>query len=237
MKQALIGILGGMGPEATASFFHKVIKNTPAKSDQEHFRILIYNNPKIPDRTEAILQRGQSSLNALVESALFLENAGAAFIAIPCVSSHYYFKELQSKINIPILHIIEEALTFIKSEFKHVNNVGLLATTGTIYGGLFQNLSAKFGINIIIPPEDDQNLLMEAIYGKNGVKAGITTGEPREKIIRIADSLMKFGAETIVGGCTEIPLVIKNNDIPIPFIDTLEVLAKATVKKALSLDT
>jgi aspartate racemase len=132
------------------------------------------------------------------------------------------------------LHIIEETLTFIRSEFKHVNNVGLLATTGSIYGGLFQNLSTKFGVNIIIPTEHDQNLLMEAIYGKNGIKAGITTGEPRETVIRIADSLIKCGAETIVGGCTEIPLVINNNDLPVPFIDTLEVLAKATVIKATS---
>lgn len=228
----MIGILGGMGPEATASFFSKVIKNTPALKDQDHFRVLIYNNPKIPDRTKAILGRGINPRKALVETALLLENSGADFLSIPCVSSHYYYDDIQEQLNIPVLHIIKETLTYIKSEFKHITQIGLLATSGTIHSRLFQGIFEKDGLTLIIPTEKDQGILMEAIYGKQGIKAGMTTGKPKKSTFYVINNLIESGAEAIIGGCTELPLIINADDLTVPFFDTLDILAKATVKEA-----
>ncbi len=233
-KTKLIGIIGGMGPEATALFFNKIIKNTPAKKDQDHFRILIYNNPKIPDRTKAILGKGESPLKELINSANLLKKSGVDFLTIPCISSHYYYEHLQKAIDIQILHIVEETLFSIKSKFNQAKRIGLLATSGTIHGRLFHKAFEKHGLSIIVPNKRNQEVLMDAIYGRNGIKAGVTVGEPKDKILRIADALIKDGAEIIIGGCTEIPLVIGNNDLTVPFIDTLEELAIATVKKAMS---
>lgn len=232
-KTKLIGILGGMGPEATASFFYKIIKNTPAKKDQDHLRVLIYNNPKIPDRTKAILGKGESPLNELINSANLLKNSGVDFLTIPCISSHYYYEHLQNAVNIPILHIVEETLSSIKSKFNQAKRVGLLATSGTIHSRLFHKIFEKYGLTIIAPNKRNQEILMDAIYGRNGIKAGVTAGVPKDKILRIADTLIRDGAEIIVGGCTEIPLVINEDNLTIPFVDTLEELAIATVKKAI----
>lgn len=231
-KEKLIGILGGMGPEATASFFSKIIKNTPVKKDQDHLRILIYNNPKIPDRTRAILGRGINPRKALVDTALFLEKSGVDFLSIPCVSSHYYYDDIQEQLNIPVLHIIKETLTYIKFEFKHITQIGLLATSGTIHSRLFQGIFEKDCLTLIIPTEKDQSILMEAIYGKQGIKAGITTEKPKNSTLNVINNLIESGAEAIIGGCTELPLIINADDLTVPFLDTLDILAKATVKEA-----
>lgn len=230
-KTKLIGILGGMGPEATASFFHKIIKNTPAKKDQDHLRVLIYNNPKIPDRTKAILGKGESPLKELINSANLLKNSGVDFLTIPCISSHYYYEHLKNAVNIPILHIVEETLFSIKAKFNQATRIGLLATSGTIHGRLFHKTFEKHGLTIIAPSKRNQEILMDAIYGKKGIKAGITSEDLKNKILKVADTLVKSSAEVIIGGCTEIPLVIGNNDLTVPFIDTLEELAIATVRK------
>ncbi|GAH53208.1 unnamed protein product, partial [marine sediment metagenome] len=108
MPEKIIGILGGMGPEATVDLFHKIIKFTPAKKDQDHFRIIIDNNPKIPDRTAAILGKGEDPLPALQETARNLEKAGVDFIIIPCNTAHYFLPQIQKSVNIPVLNMIEE---------------------------------------------------------------------------------------------------------------------------------
>ncbi len=106
MAEKVVGILGGMGPEATADFFAKVIALTPAKRDQDHLRIIINNNPKIPDRTEAILAKDEALFPILVETAKSLERAGVDFIVIPCNTVHYFYEDLVREVSIPILHMI-----------------------------------------------------------------------------------------------------------------------------------
>lgn len=231
-RQTTVGILGGMGPEATNMFFQKIIKLTPAKSDQDHIKIVIYNDPKIPDRTNAIIGKGQSPVPAMLRGIKFLQKANVDFIAIPCVTAHFFYKEIVAKVNVPILNIIEETLFSIKSKFNQIRRIGLLATSGTIHSKLFHKTFEKHGLTIIVPNKRDQEILMDAIYGRNGIKAGVTAGEPKDKILRIADTLIRDGAEIIIGGCTEIPLVINEDDLTVPFVDTLKELAITTVKKA-----
>lgn len=229
-REKPIGILGGMGPEATADFFLKVIKATPAKKDQDHLRIIIDNNPKIPPRTLAILGKGKSPLKQLQETLHNLEKAGAEIIAMPCVTAHHYYSELQESTNIPIINMISETVAYIYENFPDMKKIGLLATTGTIKAGIYHKAITK--LEVITPDEDAQETVMNAIYGEQGIKAGHTQGKPRSGILEVAEVLINKGAEAIIMGCTEISLVLSQKDLPIPLIDPLQILAAAVVRKA-----
>lgn len=229
-QEKVIGILGGMGPEVTADFFLKVIKATPAKKDQDHLRIIIDNNPKIPERTLAILGEGKSPLKQLQETLHNLEKAGAEIIAMPCNTAHHYYSELQESTNIPIINMISETAAYIYQNFPDIKKIGLLATTGTIKAGIYHKAITK--MEVITPDEDAQQTVMNAIYGEQGIKAGYTQGNPRSDILRVAEVLINKGAEAIIMGCTEISLVLSQKDLPIPLIDPLQILAAAVVREA-----
>jgi aspartate racemase len=233
MKQAIIGILGGMGPEATLYLFQKIIKNTRAERDQDHFRVLIDNNPKIPDRTPAILGQGETPLPAMIATAKNLEKAGADFITIPCVSAHYFSDELRRAILIPVISIIDEVAAEIQRHLPEIKRIGLIATTGTIRADLFQDRLSEMGVEVLVPPgEIQENLVMSAIYGESGIKAGCISSENKEKILKSSNEMIVRGAEGIIGGCTEVPLVIQQNDTEVPFFDSLDILALAAIRMA-----
>lgn len=233
MKEGIVGILGGMGPEATADLFHKIIKNTEATRDQDHLRVLIDNNPKIPDRTPAMLGSGDSPLPMMVETARNLERAGADFIVIPCVSAHYLIRELRQRISIPVISIIEEVSGEMERRHPGIKRIGLIATTGTIRAGLFQDRLQEIGVKVLVPPREDQEkLVMAAIFGESGIKAGCISSENREKILKASKALIEKGAQGIIGGCTEVPLVIQQTDIEVPFLDSLDILALAAIRTA-----
>ena len=138
MEEKVIGILGGMGPEATLDLFQKIIEFTDASKDQDHLRVIIDSNPKIPDRTEAILGRGEDPVPMMVRSVHALERAGASFVVIPCVSAHFFLEELRSQVDIPILSIFDETANYLIRNFPDLKTVGVLASTGTVRGGRFQ---------------------------------------------------------------------------------------------------
>ena len=233
MKEGIIGILGGMGPEATADLFQKIIRNTEAQRDQDHLRIIIDNNPKIPDRTPAILGSGESPLPMMIETAKNLERAGADFIIIPCVSAHYFLQELREQIAVPVLSIIDEVAEEIQKRLPGAQQVGLIATTGTIKGGRFQDRLREVGVEVFVPPpEDQEDLVMATIYGRPGIKAGFLSSENKEKILKASRALIQRGVQGIIGGCTEIPLVIHQGDLEIPFFDSLLILARAAIRRA-----
>ena len=233
MSEKIIGILGGMGPEATIDLFSKIIKGTKVKKDQDHLRILIDNNPKVPDRTLAIQKKGPSPLPQLIRSAKILENAGADFILIPCVTAHYYYKPLRKKLKIPILNLLELTVRYIKSRVKGISKVGLLATTGTIQAGLFQTSFSDTDLQLILPtPEVQKKWIMEAIYGRSGIKAIGPSENSKRLILNASKKLIRQGAQAIVAGCTEVPLVLKEKDLSVPFIDPISILAKAAIERA-----
>ncbi len=233
MAEKIIGILGGMGPEATIDLFTKIVKGTKVKRDQDHFRILIDNNPKIPDRTLAIQGMGPSPLAELVRSAKVLERAGADFIAIPCVTAHHYHESLQKKIKIPILHIVGETIKHIQVHLKRTQKIGLVATTGTIQTGLFQKAFSSASIELIIPdPEIQKGWIMEAIYGKRGIKIIGPSEDSKRLAVKASHQLIQQGAQAIIAGCTEVPLVLKEGDLPVPVVDPIAVLARTAIEKA-----
>jgi len=233
MAEKIIGILGGMGPEATIDLFTKIVKGTKAKKDQDHLRIMIDNNPKIPDRTLAIQRKGPSPLTQLIRSAKLLENAGADFIVIPCVTAHHFFEPLQKRVKIPFLHLVEETVKYIQTRLKGIRKIGLIATTGTIQTGLFQKAFSNHVIELILPtPEVQKKWVMEAIYGKKGIKVIGPSENSKRLILKASESLIKQGAQAIIAGCTEIPLVLKEGDLSVPVIDPISILARAAIAKA-----
>ena len=227
-----IGILGGMGPEATAHFFSLIIKHTAAAKDQDHVPVLIYNLPQIPERTPAILGQGPSPIPLLRKGVRTLAQAGADFIVVPCISAHAFLPDIRRASPVPILSLLDEALAGAKKKNRRLKRAGLLASTGTVRSGLFAKTFAKAGIEIITPTKKEQAKVMEAVFGKRGVKAGFTKGRPRKLVLDIARRLIKRGAEVVIAGCTEIPLVLRDEDLPVPLIEPMRIAAQASIVKA-----
>ncbi|MBA7542258.1 Aspartate racemase [subsurface metagenome] len=229
MPEKIIGILGGMGPEATIDLFYKIIKFTPAEKDQDHLRIIIDNNPKIPDRTAAILGKGEDPLPALQETARNLEKAGADFIIIPCNTAHYFLPLIQESVKIPILNMIEETAKETRKRISQIQKAGLLASIGTYKTEIYHQQFKKFNIEVISPEEKDKEEVMKAIYA---VKAGNLSEGIKRNIIKNAQKLIDKGAEAIIAGCTEIPLILREGDVAVALIDPTQILAKIAVQKA-----
>ncbi|MFH1002311.1 MAG: amino acid racemase [bacterium] len=229
MPEKIIGILGGMGPEATIDLFYKIIKFTPAEKDQDHLRIIIDNNPKIPDRTAAILGKGEDPLPALQETAQNLEKAGADFIVIPCNTAHYFLSSIQERVNIPVLNMIEETAKETKKRIPQIKKVGLLASIGVYKSEIYHQYFKKFNIEVISPQEKDKEEIMRVIYT---IKAGDLSKRVKKNILKITQKLIDKGAEAIIAGCTEIPLILKEGDVSVPLIDPTQILARRAVQKA-----
>lgn len=228
-KEKVVGLLGGMGPEATINIFEKIVKATHAESDTDHLRVIIDNNPKMPSRQEAILKGGKSPGLEMGLTAKNLEKAGADFIIICANTAHYFYDDVKKAVDIDVLHIIEETVRETKQTNSNIKKVGVLATNGAMKAGIFQQSFSARGIEVIEVPETYQNQIQDAIFsykfkGKNLVNT--------QKIIEVANLLIQKGAEAIIMGCTEIPMMLTNETFSIPFIDPNEVIAEVAVKYA-----
>jgi aspartate racemase len=179
------------------------------------------------------VDRGENPVPMMVEVAKNLERAGADFIVIPCVSAHYFINQLREGITIPIISILDEVAGELEKYLPDIKRVGLIATTGTLKAGLFQDRLREIGVEILVPfPNEQENLVMSAIYGKSGIKAGLNFFENRKKILQASKALIEKGAQGIIGGCTEVPLVVNQTDIEIPFFDSLNILALSAIRIA-----
>ena len=227
MAEQMIGILGGMGPEATAELFRRIFDLTPAKCDQDHLHVIIDSNPKIPDRTAAILRGKESPLPLLIAAARNLERAGADFIAIPCNTAHYWLSELRGAVSIPIIDMIGETAECVAKHSPSLRKIGLLATAGTLRSGLYQQAFADRGIALLTPSDKQETEVMLAI---KRIKAG--DHDVRGSLIGISEELIKRGAEGIIPGCTELSLVVTQNVLSVPVFDPLSILAERVVALA-----
>lgn len=230
MNDKTIGIIGGMGPEATATLFKKLIRATKATRDQDHFRIVIDSNPKIPDRTAAILGNGKSPVNAIVKAGRNLEKMDADIALIPCNTSHYFFDEIQEQLTIPLVNMMADLANFLDSDCPGIEKFGLLATTGTVKTGLYAKYLA--GKELVYPNGSIQeNKVMEAIYGNMGIKSGHTGDGPRMLLKQAANDLITAGAEVIISGCTEIGLALKPEHISVPLLDPMDISVQAVISR------
>ena len=231
-RKKTIGVLGGMGPEATAYFFDLIVRNTSAGKDQEHVPVIIRSDPRVPHRTDAILGKGKNPVPELVEGVRALRLAGADFIVMPCITAHRFLKDVLARENVPFVNLLDEARKHVEAAIPAVRRIGLIATAGTVRTGIVRDAFAGSGIEVIVPGEDGQEKVMEAIYGKRGIKAGFTTGRARRLILEVARGLVRRGAEAVMAGCTEVPLVLREEDLPVPFIEPMKIGALACIKKA-----
>lgn len=230
MSDRIIGILGGMGPQATLDLYREIISLTPAEKDQDHIKVLIYSNPKIPDRTSAILSGGESPLPQLVESAKILEQAGAGILTVPCNAAHYFVPEIQKHVTIPILNMIEETCKAVQTLMPEVKAVGLLAATLTVKGGLYRKVFNKVGIKVLEPNEANQQRVHAGIFQVKAKSYGASTCDTFESI---GASLIKAGAGVVILGCTEVPLAFDSERVGYPSLNATRVLAQAAVNWAL----
>jgi aspartate racemase len=232
MNERVIGMLGGMGPEAALNCFAKIIANTPAQKDQDHLQVIINSNPKVPDRTAAILGRGPSPVPAMAAGIEALERAGAGFVIIPCVSAHVFLDALQAAVRLPILSIFDAVAEAVAGMEPAVRSVGLLATAGTVKGGLFQQRLAAEGIDTVVPDADVQTGVMNAIYTIKDSQSNRPREAVTAELVAAADTLIERGARGIVAGCTEIPLALRAADLRVPYFDSLLYLARAAIRRA-----
>ncbi|MEX0974068.1 MAG: amino acid racemase [Bacillota bacterium] len=224
-EKKVVGIIGGMGPEATADLFLKIVKSTPAGRDQDHLRIVIDNNPEIPDRTAFILGKGADPRPYLLATARNVEKMGADFMVIPCNTAHYFHKEIQAAVNVPVLHIMKEVARELSGK---IQKAGILASTGTLRTRLYEDHLKEAGIEAVVPLGTDQDEVMDAIYS---VKAG-DLAKGRELALKQGARLISMGAQVVIAGCTEIPLVLQNGDLAAPVLDATKVLAVSCVRVA-----
>jgi len=227
----IIGILGGMGPLATVDLFQKIVTNTNARIDQEHFKIIIYNNPYVPSRVDAIVKEKESPLEELIKSAQLIESAGADFILIPCHTAHNWLPELQEAIRIPIINMVELVADHIAEvNGKHSAKILLLATTATIKSKIYERALENRGIKLLIPKESEQNIIASSI---DEVKSGNIKNNPfLYSLGHIIENYKQDGVTSIIGGCTELPLLFPFLPDGIEYIDPTLLLARAAIKLA-----
>ena len=224
MRMKTLGVIGGLGPMATAYFLQLVTQMTAAETDQEHIEILVHSRPGIPDRTGYILGRSSDSpLPDMIATGRELISQGAEILAIPCITAHYFQRQLEEAVNAPIINAVRE--TAVCLERAKVRKVGLMATDGTIESGLFQRALSGSSLETIIPDKEHQAGVMHLIY--QNVKAGLPV--EYDLFEEIAGRLFAGGAEVVLLGCTELSLIKRDFELQPGFLDVMEVLAREAV--------
>ncbi len=227
----IIGIIGGMGPEATAEFYLRLVKRTPAHRDQDHLHVVIDGNPAIPDRTESFLNGSDATTEAVVESALRLEEMGVGILAMPCNSAHIWYDAIVSRLSVPLLNMVEEVFEAVK--VAGLKKVGLLGTAGTVESGLYGQYAGE--VDLLLPSEEERIWIHDAIYE---VKAGSGAEERvqigKQVMLGIVAGYRERGAEGVILGCTEVPLLVGQADLSgFPVFDSTDILVDATLREAL----
>lgn len=227
-----VGILGGMGPMATVDFYGKIVQETPATTDQEHIKVVMWSDPEVPDRTAAVLDGGPDPFPWLVRGIVRLESLGAHLVAVPCNLAHVFLDRVRELVTVPVLDMIDETGFVLEAMFPNGGSIALLASTGTIRSNLYQERLRPLGINVEVPDDDEQqNLVMQTI---RSIKAGDVSTDTVTQLIEACNPLFRRGVDAVVAGCTELPLVLGTADIGVPIVDPTRILARAVVAHALS---
>jgi aspartate racemase len=224
-----VGVLGGLGPEATLDFFAKVLALTGARRDQDHLHLIIDDNPKVPNRNEAIAGSGPSAGPALVAMARRLEAAGADFLVMACNTAHYWEADVRGAIAIPFVSIIDETCAALARRLPEARRFGVLAAGGCRQARLYERGLEARGLQPLSADDAQQARFMELLYA---IKAGDRGDTVRSAMKALGEELVAVGAEAVIAACTEVPLVLSEGDLSRPLVDSTAVLAEATVAYA-----
>jgi aspartate racemase len=232
-QNPVVGVLGGMGPVATCDFYAKLIAATPARTDQEHLSVVLWSDPRVPDRSEALLGAGEDPTPWLERGARFLRAAGCELVAVPCNTAHAFARRLGDRMGMQLVDMVRETARHTALLDPGRTKVGLLATTGTVVTGLYQDELARLGIETLLPSRQD--VVMTAI---RAVKAGVAGERHQAELAREIDGLAARGAHAVVLGCTELPLLLEagsgavGGEGGIVTLDPTQILAEAVVARA-----
>jgi len=228
----VVGVLGGMGPGATIELMRRVVAATPAQDDADHIHMLVDNNPRVPSRIKALLEGGDENPGPVIAGmAERLEQSGADALVIPCNTAHYYHSYAQQAVDIPVWHMIELSMQHLRTAYPHVQCVGLLGSTAVQRISLFEPFFEKAGLTLVYPEADAQAVVMQVIHA---VKAGSLTddlwGRYQQQVSAMRDS--NTGGDSVDAyllGCSELSVLLDRHQLPIPVIDSLQVLSDSIV--------
>jgi len=224
-----LGVLGGMGPAASAEFINRLIAQTPASCDQEHIPFVLWSDPRVPDRSTSLRNGDNLPLSWLLEGIQGLKNAGCNCIVIPCNTAHFWFDEMKKRAswNSKIIHIVDSVADALRDVEVTNSTIGIIGTQATIELGLYQYMLNKLGWNCITPTKEEMDTLVQPAI--NLIKANnIEAAQPL--IMNVVNRLIDSGAKAVVLGCTELPLAVKQTEEQgIPLINSIDSLVKATL--------
>ena len=219
-EQKTVGVIGGLGPEACVDFMATVLRITPAKTEQEHVRMLVEQNPQVPNRQDAILRGGENPAPALADAARRLGDAGCDFIVMPCNTAHAWEAEIRAACSVPFVSIIDVSVRALPT---NASAIGILASPACMAGGMFQAALEERGKQSVVL--DEQQL-------GDAIKRGETGGELKKGMLRLADDLVARGADALISGCTEIPIVLGEDDVDVPLVSSTGELARTSIAMA-----
>lgn len=224
-----LGIIGGMGPEATSFFYARITGRTKASCDQEHLDIMILSHASMPDRTHAILTGDKSDvLEAATKDIWALEMLGVENIAIPCNTFHYFLEDLQKETKIPIINMLEETVKAILKENPNVKKIGIMGTDGTLRAGTYFRVCEKMGVQAVAPGDEAQKGVMSLIYDE------IKSGKPADetKFVRAYEDLKQQGCDAVILACTEISVYKEYHEVPKDCIDAMDILVRESILRS-----
>lgn len=222
-----MGILGGMGPKATAVFMERIIERTAAQKDQDHLDMIVLNHGTLPDRTQAI-ESGcyESLLDAVCRDLELLERAGAAHIAIPCNTMHFFYDQMQRMTTVPIIHMVNETLRNVSESSQTIRRVGLLATNGTIRSGVYAKGCGQYGLELVAPEEPFQRGISHMIYHQVKREGNLS---PVELMKAIEQMIADYGCDRVILACTELSCIPLAEDYKRFVIDAMDVLVERSI--------
>lgn len=228
-QELVLGVIGGLGPEATHDFFGKVLMHSKATKDQDHIHMIIENNPKTPNRNDAIAGKGPSPGSALAGMASALERAGVDFIVMACNTAHAFEADIRAATQKPFVSLIDEVVDEVRNGHPNAKRVGLLAAQGCLDAGIYNTAFGRHGIDILQLDKPSQARFMKLLYR---IKSGEHGTDIRTNMQQLGEELIAKGADILVAGCTEVPLVLKSGQNAKPLIDSTDVLARRCVDYA-----
>lgn len=238
-KPFKVGMIGGLGPAATVDLYDKIVKATPARNDQEHFKVAVEQNPQIADRTACLLGNGTDPTLAMFNCARRLQEDGCDMLIVPCNTAHAFVPYLERNLRIPFINMQQVTMEEIREKFGDAARIGLLATTGTVKTGIYGKKAEAMNLPMFTPDEAHQERVMAAIYGPKGAKAGYTDGICREDLVSAVEYLVTtYDCNCLILGCTELPLILDETDDfrvagkTVSLIDPTSALARRVVKEA-----
>ena len=225
-----VGVIGGMGPEATVDFLRRVVVATPAKDDADHIRVLVDNNPKIPSRIAALIDgTGEDPLPVLIAMARGLEKQGADFLVIPCNTAHYYLPQIAEAVSIPLLDMIALSVAQLAALPSKPRTIGMLASPAVQKVGLYAARLKDSSLTALFPDTTGEAKMLDII---RAVKANAVTPQHRAEYSAIARELREEGADAFLIACTELSVIGPPEGVQLPYVDALDVLVAETVRQA-----